>query len=138
MQANERYVGFYLGTFWAVIFYILYCLGIWIGKSSSSDQQELSAASAGSVLFSIAGTSSAIHDTILFFVSIFLLIVCQLLWLRLVWFEEDPGSVDTRYDDFEAILQLAVKNGGSLTTLRYCRSLLVRKPIRFVSIDRMI
>lgn len=32
-----------------------------------------------------------------------MLVVTICLWLQLAWFQHDPGSVDTRYQDFDAV-----------------------------------
>ena len=42
----------------------------------------------------------------------------------------DPGMVDTRAADFEQALSASLSGGGGLPGGDYCRTSLVRKPLR--------
>ena len=42
----------------------------------------------------------------------------------------DPGMVDTRAADFEQSLSASLSGGGGLPGGDYCRTSLVRKPLR--------
>jgi uncharacterized membrane protein len=130
--ARERYVGIYIGTFGAIMFYILYCIIVWIDQTSKSNNHPVkwSDYREGSVNFLVGGTSGVGEDKILFLAAVSGMIVSIFLWSLLAIVQLDPGSVDTRNDDFEAILQASLVSGGAPPAQNYCRSLLVRKPVR--------
>lgn len=123
----------YCGTFAAVIFYCLYCAIVWIDMDAIPHFNPVidkNAFEAGSVNFLVGATSAATKHPALFLAIMCGLVVCACLWTAIVFSLVDMGSVDTRSIDFEELLQASLKANGAPSPQLYCRTLLVRKPIR--------
>jgi hypothetical protein len=132
LLARERYVAAYVGSYVAVVFYCLCCLLAWVDISTDSSVYRIPGADydAGSVNFLIKGIYGAAHNYLLFWVLIAGILFSLLLYVLLAVFPMDPGSIDTRHDDFDALMQASLAAGGAPPAQLFCRSLLVRKPVR--------
>ena len=78
----------------------------------------------------LGGMSAAREDQELFWVTCFFLLVGAACWSKLVWLDRNPGIVDTREQDFDDILEESLRAHGAPPAQRYCRTTLVKKPIR--------
>jgi hypothetical protein len=132
LLARERYVAAYVGSYVAVVFYCLCCLLAWVDISTDSSVYRIPGADydAGSVNFLIKGIYGAAHNYLLFWILIAGILFSLLLYVLLAVFPMDPGSIDTRHDDFDALMQASLAAGGAPPAQLFCRSLLVRKPVR--------
>lgn len=54
----------------------------------------------------IKGVSGAKNDPYLFMVTCILTILCTILWVKLVWIDNDPGIINTRSQDFEEVYMI--------------------------------
>ncbi len=50
--------------------------------------------------------SGGYYDDILLYIIFVFLILTITLWMTLIWISPDPGSIDTRYQDFDTVMML--------------------------------
>lgn len=81
-------------------------------------------------IFHIGGISGAEGYIWLVFVTMGLFLVSMFLWVILVWFQLDPGIINTRDHDFEEVLAQSLLSSGPPPSSTYCRTTLVKKPLR--------
>ncbi len=77
----------------------------------------------------IKGFDSVENDLVLFCSCAVLLFFIQLLWSLLVFFIE-PGTIDTRDDDFNFVLAQSEKLMNAPPSYFFCRTTMMRRPLR--------
>ncbi len=102
-QANEKYIGVYMGSYCALAYYWLYCLGYSVQHQLSVDGPSSAQASYSTINFAMAGVSGGVYDPALFYIILVFLVISGAMWTRLVWGDSDPGSIDTRFQDFDSV-----------------------------------
>jgi len=140
----ERQLGFYVGSFAGIVFYWSSCLSLFLSRQTwevavSAGYSAKTRGASGFALVSspnplgIGGISSGEYgrgDVALFLATGIFLFLSLLSWVKIAWLDKDPGIIDTRKNDFEDILNEALVLGTSPPSSLYCRTTLVRKPLR--------
>jgi hypothetical protein len=138
VQAPERYLGLYIGSVSALVLYWICCQfhEAFNIKSYSKEFNSERHFNIGTNVVSFAspfylgGVDCAINDPWLFYSTLVLVLISVSLWLKLVWLDTDPGTVDTRFYDFDAIMEKSIEHMGQPPAQLYCRTSLVKKPLR--------
>mmetsp|Transcript_8952 Transcript_8952/g.13456 ORF Transcript_8952/g.13456 Transcript_8952/m.13456 type:complete len:728 (-) Transcript_8952:148-2331(-) len=126
--APEKYVGFWVGNVAAFLFYFFCCMAY---RYSSEDDDEGTFKGAARNSQGLAGLDCLTEDPALFWTALLSLAVTIVLWVVVVWIRTDPGMVDTRADDFDEVMKQSILSGGTApSATTYCRTTLVKKPIR--------
>lgn len=83
-------------------------------------------------LFHIEGISGGMHGSWFLYSSFLCFFVSIFTWWKLVWWDWNPGIIDNRVQDFEEILAHSFISAGEPARGLYCRTTMVKKPIRYV------
>lgn len=138
LTAREKFLGVYGGMLVTCLLFWLCSLRVGVlydFRSSAAYLYEMTSVSyttptTGVEFLVVGGLSASTDDFGLFVASLVALIVSTALWSKLVWFDTDPGVVYTRHQDFEVILEECLRTGGTPAPEKYCRTTLVKKPLR--------
>jgi hypothetical protein len=136
--APEKYIGFWLGNILAFsYFYLSAIVYASSSKSSDGDDEETDDHSAFQDKHrnptQIAGLNYALKDPLLFWWTLVFLVITLVSWTMIVFIFPDPGIVDTRDRDFFEVMDQSLQEGGGPpNATAYCRTTLVKKPLRSV------
>lgn len=119
VTAPERYMGFWMGCMATYAFY----LGLSIAEYFYAD-------SVGRHFNGLQAIGSASNFPLHFCILLFFSAATIYYWLWIEVFSPDPGIVDTRYEDFDEIMQHSSRIRSAPPSQMYCRTSLVRKPLR--------
>jgi len=130
--APERLLGVWVGTMIAVMIYLFSCINVYSNHDSYDYNHHAKTFGYGSSIniLGIGGVSSCYYDLKLFFITFVSWLGCIYIWIMLVWIRIDPGMIDTRESDFDAALESSYRNGGKEPDEIYCRTTLIKKPLR--------
>jgi hypothetical protein len=133
--APEKYIGFWLGNIMAFTYYYLSALAYAYHSRHNNNDDDTDDHSAYSTQNRnpnhLAGLNCALKDPVLFWWTLILLAVTLISWLMIVWIFPDPGLVDTREKDFFEVMEQSLQEGGGPPNATlYCRTTLVKKPLR--------
>lgn len=81
-------------------------------------------------LFHIRGVHGGMHAPWFLYTSILCFFVAVFTWWKLVWWDWNPGIIDNRIQDYEEILAHSFITAGEPARGLYCRTTMVKKPIR--------
>ena len=138
VMAREKVLGVYMGMVLTCLLFWFCSLRIGIVSGFSSSATYLHSLTdvsftnptLGAGFFSLGGLSGSTDDQGLFWATLVSLLTSAVLWLKLVWFDTDPGAVYTRYQDFDVLMEECLRSSGMPPAHKYCRTTLVRKPLR--------
>lgn len=116
IQCPEKGLGVWLGSFLVFCVYLVISI-VWPYETQPH-------------FLPIAGTNSERKDLELFWTVFWLFILCGLMWVKIAWWDTDPGRIDTRDRDFEEVMEQSLLASGSPPAHSYCRTTLVKKPLR--------
>lgn len=119
--APEKYLGFWFGSFILIQFFFIWLL---VRGDEAADAPQPQQGAERLRPMTASDVSGVIYAS--FVVSAIVLAA----WLRVVWWDTDPGVIRTRDRDFDQVLQSSLMNDGAPDSDLYCRTTLVRKPIR--------
>lgn len=123
LSAPERFPGLWLGSFMTCVIYCMMCLGY----AAATDEQRAE----GGAGWETVGLDSVLEERKLFTAAMLLVVVTVVTWARMVLMPAHPGLVDTRHRDFDTVLQQSLAlNGAAPDSSLYCRTTLLRKPVR--------
>jgi hypothetical protein len=138
LTAREKFLGVYLGMVVTCFLFWLFSLRVGVLYGFSTSAAYVSSASAVSfnapdldgAFLNLGGLSGSTDDVGLFWATLLSLLLSTALWFKLVWFDTDPGAVRTRHIDFDVIMDECLRSAGVPPAHKYCRTTLVRKPLR--------
>ena len=138
VMAREKILGVYVGMVMTCLLFWFCSLRIGIVSGFSSNATYLNSLNdvsytnptMGAGFFNLGGLSGSTDDQGLFWATLGSLLISAMLWLKLVWFDTDPGAVYTRYQDFDILMEECLRSSGMPPAHKYCRTTLVRKPLR--------
>jgi hypothetical protein len=133
--APEKYIGFWLGNILAFLYFYLSAI-VYAAYSDENSDDETDDHSAFQDDHrnptQIAGLNCALKDPLLFSWTLVFLFITLISWTMIVFIFPDPGIVDTRDRDFFEVMEQSLQEGGGPpNATAYCRTTLVKKPLRF-------
>lgn len=133
LGAPEKYIGFWLGNILAFSYYYLSAIVYSYQSSQNDDDTDDHSAYQDKVRnpTHIAGLNCALKDPGLFWCTLIFLLITLITWTMIVWIFPDPGIVNTRENDFNEVMEQSLQEGGGPpNSTTYCRTTLVKKPLR--------
>jgi len=134
LRAPEKGLGLWVGC---MIMYLLYLLSATVvefyrGGNKHIDNQYTEGRHGYHTFnpLDLGALSFVQEDFELYCVVCGLFVLCVTMWVKLVYFDYDPGIVDTRDVNFEEIMAQSFAVGGCPSTSLFCPTTLVRKPVR--------
>ena len=117
LSADEKFLGVWLGTYLACLLYVLNSI-MYLDKNYDHE--------VGMDLGALGYSEIQGYASIILVVMLILIII----WLKIVFYDCDPGIVDTRGADFDEVFENSKKMKGAPNSRYYCRTTLVKKPMR--------
>lgn len=133
IAAPEKFVAIWFGGFFATVFFLVACYTT--RNSYPQKEQDLSIndyrmLNSVQDFLLLAGLGSAYYYPGFFRYCVVHVILCFIAYVLMVFVYNDPGIIDTRYDDFNIVLRDSLKNLGPPSPDLFCRTTMCKKPLR--------
>ena len=123
IKAPEKGLGVWLSLCTMYVYYLLACYF----ERPYRKQQSIGYVYS---IFNVKALSAHSNDLALYWISCTLVLLCIITWSLLSIVDIDPGSIDTRLDDFDAAMYTSMQHLNCPHPQSICRTTLVRKPFR--------
>eukprot|EP01034_Spumella_vulgaris_P021517 gene21517-27552_t len=130
LSCPEKGLGMWLGSVTVYVVYLISCL-FWAEYGAG---KRFAVSDSTTVRLhdplGLGGVDGEVDDTYLFWTILSMLVLAAAVWLKLAWLDTDPGIIDTRDENHDEVMTQSLMTSGCPATDKYCRTTLVRKPMR--------
>ena len=131
-MSSEKGIGLWIGTMTVYVVYLLSCFYYdfdGFQENGSSSYHSLRYVNIKNI-FHIGGIGGARNTVWILWLAMFWTFMSIATWLKVVWWNRDPGIINTRSEDFEEVLAQSLQSNGAPPASAYCRTTMVKKPLR--------